>query len=109
MLKALGEFLVIIHPLWNIIITVVALTVPIFFVLFFRPKWLAIFYGAVNFVILAYVDTVVGCLRPNELCNAEDFEIRPFFVGFILGIVYSSIILIIVNLIRISIRRRPWR
>jgi hypothetical protein len=105
-LKALGKFLVIVHPLWNIAATVAILTVPIFLILFLKPKWLAILLGAVNLVILAYVDALVECLRPDELCNSEDFEIGPFLVGFIFGIVYSSIILAIISLIRMFIYRR---
>ena len=80
---------------------------PLLLMIFYRPRWLGILLGAVNFVVVVYVDTVLGCLRPDELCNAEDFEGGPFLLAFIFGIVYSLVILVIVSLIRVLIRRRP--
>jgi uncharacterized membrane protein YphA (DoxX/SURF4 family) len=106
MLKVLGEFFLFIHPLWNIIVGVAVLTVPILLIIFFRPKWLAILLGAVNLVAWVYIDAVLGCLRPDELCLPEDFEGWLFLLGFIYGIIYGLLVLAVVSLIRMLIRRR---
>jgi hypothetical protein len=49
----------------------------------------------------------LNCLKPTEFCTSETYEIGPFILGFIFGIFYGSVILAIINLIRMLNRRRP--
>jgi uncharacterized integral membrane protein len=75
-------------------------------IIFYRPKWLAILLVSFNLVLVTYISAFLNCLKPTEFCNSETYEIGPFILIFIFGLVYGSVILAIVSLIRMLIRRR---
>jgi hypothetical protein len=109
MLKTFGQFLVVIDPLLNIVTWSMVLIPPIFLIVLYRHKWLAILVVGLNFVVVAYIETFLNCLQHPELCNAEDYEIGPFINGFIFGIIYGLLVLAVVSLIRILIDRKSRR
>jgi hypothetical protein len=107
--SSLYELLITTSDFSHKAIKIVFLVSPIFTLLFFRSKWVGFLVGILIIRVAIYSETVLNCLNlivtEPPSCFSEDLEGTTDLALTIFGVLYSSLILIITNLIKPHIIR----
>lgn len=96
-----------VFPIYHSNLSLIAFGLPVLFVVVLgNRKWIAFLLGIISFVSSIQMDSVLGCIVPNQHCTSDSFgSIND--CGFALfAIIYISFVYIIITILKIIKSRR---